>query len=357
MTVNEGDIDVLQTQVATNVTDIDNLDNRVTVNEGDIVNLDNRVSVVEGDVTDLQTQVAVNVTDIDNLDNRVTSNTTNIANVDARVTTNTSNITQVQQALANVPVTYASDTDPTVRSDTPTDTVALVAASGGAATLTNVAAGNVAAGSTDAVNGSQLAATNANVAANRTDIDQNTADIATINSNIAGSTVVAVQYSNADTPTVSNGGTITNDVTLVGADLTQPVGLHNVRAGTAATDAVNVGQLQTGLANALAGARSYTDQRFDTLSTRVDGLSFDLAELRDDAFSGTASAMAVAGIPQTMEAGRAMVGGAVGHYRGQTAFALGFSTTFSDGSGVLKAGGTLDTDGHGGFSAGAGFSF
>jgi len=58
-----------------------------------------------------------------------------------------------------------------------------------------------------------------------------------------------------------------------------------------------------------------------------------------------------------MDPGRSMVGGAIGHYRGETAFAIGASTTFNDGAGVLTVGGTIDTNGKGGFSAGAGISF
>ena len=298
--------------------------------------------------------VAANTTSITNLDGRVTTNESDIstlqddfADVDARVTTNGNNIAVLQQQVANVPVQFVSDTDRTTPSATPTDTVAMISASGGPATLTNVAPGTLSATSTDAVNGSQLYATNQQVG-------QNTADIQTINNNLAGSTVVAVQYSNPDAPTVSNGGTITNDVALIGANGAAPVGLHNVAAGTLANDAVNVGQLQSGLASAMADAHSYTDSRFDEL--RFD-LSTDVRQVRRNAFSGTAAAMAVAGIPQTMEPGQSMVGGGIGYYRGQTAFALGASTTFNDGRGVVKAGATLDTHGKGGFSAGAGFGF
>lgn len=281
-----------------------------------------------------------------------------------RVTVTETNVTNLQAAVDNIPVGYVADADGTTPSATPTNTAAFAGAGGGSVRVTNVSAGTLAAGSTDAVNGAQLAATNDQVA-------QNTADITTINNNLAGSTVVAVQYSSPGAPTVSNGGTITNDVTLVGADAAQPVRLHNVANGTAATDATNLGQLQAGLNSTLASANTYTDTRFgqvgtrvDQLTTRVDEIAFDLGEVdnnvrrvRRDAFSGTASAMAVAGIPQTIEAGRSMVGGGIGHYRGQTAFAIGASTTFSEGRGVAKAGATLDTHGKGGFSAGAGFSF
>ncbi|RIV89166.1 YadA family autotransporter adhesin [Aurantiacibacter zhengii] len=371
VTVNEGDIANLETAVSDNSTDIANLDGRVTIVEEDLSDIDARVTVNEGNIANLDTAVTTNTTNIANIDDRVTvvegdladvdarvtNNTTNIASIDERVTVNEGSITNIQTRLDNVPVTYVANADPSVPSDVPTNTVAFVGATADPVRVTNVAAGNVAAGSTDAVNGSQLAATNAAVADNRTDIDQNTADIETINNNLSGSTVVAVQYSDPDNPTVSNGGTITNDVTLVGANGGQPVALHNLAAGTAATDAVNLGQLQAGMADVLADSISYTDQQFGLLSAQISDVAFDLEEFREEAFAGTAGAMAVAGIPQTMEPGRSMFGGAIGHYRGETAFAIGASTTFNEGRGVLKAGATVDTHGEGGFSAGAGISF
>ncbi|WP_215228909.1 YadA family autotransporter adhesin [Erythrobacter sp. 3-20A1M] len=350
VTVNEGDIASLDGRVTVNEGDIASLDGRVTVNEGDISNLDGRVTVNEGDIADLDTRVAVNEGDIDNLNSSVTS-------IDARVTDNTTQLTSVQNQLANVPLGYVSDTDPTVASTTPTNTAALIGAGDAPVRMTNVADGALAAGSTDAVNGSQLAATNDRVASNRTDIDQNTANIAALNNNIAGSTVVAVQYSDPDDPAMSNGGTVTNDVALVGADATAPVALHNVAAGTRANDAVNLGQVQNSLAAAMADSRAYTDLRFGDLQAGIAQLDFDLKEARRDASAGTASAMAVSGIPQTITAGRSMVGTGIAHYEGETAFALGMSTTFSEGRGVVKAGATVDTRGNSGFSAGAGFSF
>ncbi|KLE35843.1 YadA family autotransporter adhesin [Aurantiacibacter luteus] len=357
VTVNEGDIANLDGRVTLVEGDVLALDARVTVTEGDITNLGSRVTVNETDITNLGARVTVNEGDIANLDNRVTTNTSNIVSIGAQVTTNTTNIAQVQAQVDNVPVGYVSDADGSTPSAVPTNTAAFEGAGGGAVRVTNVAAGNLAAGSTDAVNGGQLAATNAQVAVNRTDIDRNTADIAILNTSYANSPRAAVQYANAATPTQANGGTVTQDVTLVGANVAEPVRLHNVAAGTLANDAVNVAQLNNGLSCVLADAVSYTDEQFALLGAGIDALGFDLAELRDEAFAGSAAAMAVAGIPQTMEAGQSMLGGGVGHYRGETAFAIGLSTTFNDGRGVVKAGGTLDTNGHGGFSVGAGFGF
>ncbi|SFP31612.1 Autotransporter adhesin [Qipengyuania nanhaisediminis] len=354
VTVNEGDIANLDGRVTVNEGDIANLDGRVTVNEGDIANLDGRVTVNEGDITALDGRVAVNEGDITDLDTRVTTNEGDIVAIDGRVTVNETTITNIQAQLATVPVTYLSDADGSTPSAVPTDTAAFVGASGGAVRVTNVAEGELAAASTDAVNGSQLYATNQAVA-------QNTADIETINSNLAGSTVVAVQYSDPDNPTVSNGGTITNDVTLVGADPSAPVVLHNVANGTLANDAANVGQLQTGLSSVMASSMSYTDQRMAEAMAytdmRIADLSFDLAEFRDEAFSGTAAAMAMSSIPQSIEPNKSLIGGAVGHYRGKTAFGFGYSGVSGNGKMIFNARGTIDTDGKGGFSVGTGISF
>lgn len=133
--------------------------------------------------------------------------------------------------------------------------------------------------------------------------------------------------------------------------------LHNVAQGMLSNDAANFGQLQNGLANAISTSRAYTDQQIFAIGFDLADLGDDVRQLRKGAFSGTAVAMAVSGIPQTMEIGKSMFGGGIGHYRGRTAFALGASTTLNDGQAVVKAGATMVTNGKGGFSAGAGFAF
>lgn len=354
VTTNEADIANLDGRVTTNETDIANLDGRVTTNEGDIANLDGRVTVNEGDIASLDGRVTTNEGDITNLDTRVTTAEGNISSIDSRVTVNEGSIVSIQAQLANVPVTYVSDADGTTPSATPTDTVAFQSASGGAARVTNVAAGALTATSTDAVNGSQLFETNAQVA-------QNTSDITNVRNNLQGSTVVAVQYSDPDNPNVSNGGTITNDVTLVGADFSAPVVLHNVANGTLANDAANIGQLQAGLADVMATSMGYTDTRvmeaMAYTDMRVADLTFDLADLRDDAFAGTAAAMAMSAIPQSVDPNKSTIGGGVGHYRGETAFGFGYSGLSGDGKLSFNVRGTVDTHGKGGVAAGAGFHF
>ncbi|WP_165421996.1 YadA-like family protein [Pseudoxanthomonas winnipegensis] len=93
-----------------------------------------------------------------NLDGRTISNTSNIANLSGRLDGLTiGSAGLVRQASSGASLTVGAGTDG--------DRVDFVG-TGGARTLTGVAAGKVAADSADAINGAQLAATKADVAAN-----------------------------------------------------------------------------------------------------------------------------------------------------------------------------------------------
>lgn len=255
------------------------------------------------------------------------------------------------------PVRYADAATPTLANNgTPTDEAVLAGASGGPVGLHNVRDGIVAPGSTDAVNGNQLAATNAVVLQNAADIadldarvTDNSSAITNIMNNISGSTVSPVQYADAATPTTSNGGTVSDDVTLVGAG-DGPVALHNLAAGSADTDATNVGQVNAGLQAAVAQAQSYTD-------LRIDQLGQDMVRLRRDSDGGIAGALAAAALPQAADAGRGMVGMGFGTFGGQTAFALGLSARTRSGRAVFRAGASVDTRGRAGANAGVGLQF
>ncbi|CAN5248413.1 hypothetical protein BH09PSE2_BH09PSE2_02070 [soil metagenome] len=199
--------------------------------------------------------------------------------------------------------------------------------------IINVGAGTVGATSTDAVNGSQLFAV------------QQLATQAAVGAN-------AVQYDNvAHTSVTLNSG----------GDSAQ---LRNVAAGTATTDAANVAQLTAAFNSAVATAQGYTDQRVTTFSTQVSGLSSQVAGLSDrlagvakDADAGTAAAIAGANIPQAVASGRTTVGGAVGSWNGQAAFALGASHMFEGGKFALRGSANFDSRGSTGGGVGFGVSF
>ena len=129
-----------------------------------------------------------------------------------------------------------------------------------------------------------------------------------------------------------------------------PVALHNVAAGTAGTDGVNVNQLQEMADNAVEIANQYTDQRFAAFD-------FDLGSARKESRAGTSAALAAAGMPQASDAGQNMIVAGWGVYRGRAAAALGLSHRASNGKSVFKLGVTYDSSAHVGANGGLGIEF
>lgn len=155
-----------------------------------------------------------------NLDGRVGSNTTTLENHETRIGNAETNIAGNTAAIAGLQQD-ALQFDPKLG--------AYSAARGGAATkLTNVADGNVAAGSTDAVNGGQLSGV-------KSTLEQQISQV----SNQAGEAVKNVVKYDVDAS-----GNRLNSVSLIGGDTNAAVVLKNVAAGTDDTDAVNVKQLK-----------------------------------------------------------------------------------------------------------------
>lgn len=144
---------------------------------------------------------------------------------------------------------------------------------------------------------------------------------------------------------VTGGPTINGNGIDMGGDR-----ITNVGAGTAPTDAVNLGQLNNGLANTLGQANMYTD-------SAISDLRFDLSRLHRDANGGTASAMAMGTVPQAFEPGMGIMGLGVAHWQGEQAFAIGFSKASDDGRIVIRASGTYNTRNQAGAAVGVGFQF
>ena len=185
-------------------------------------------------------------------------------------------------------------------------------ASGSERRIQNVAAGEISATSTDAINGSQLYQTTSKVISS-----------------------LPLQYSNADAPVQSNGGSPTNHVTLVGANEQAPVTLHNVAEGVAPTDAVNVNQLYK----------------------LNNNLHYKMQNIADEADAGTASAMAAAGLPQAYLPGKSMVAVSGSTYRGKQGYAIGMSAISDGGNWVIKGVATGNSKGHFGATIGAGYQW
>ena len=177
----------------------------------------------------------------------------------------------------------------------------------------NVAAGLISETSTDAINGSQLHATNKAVESLQT------------------GTSGIVQYSDA----AGNPSSTNKNDAVIGDVNNGPVVIHNVGAGSAPTDAANVGQLQS---------------MGNQLNTRID-------KVERNANAGVAQAIATAGLPQAYLPGKSMMAIGGGYYQGETGYAVGFSTISDSGNWVIKATGSGNSRGNFGASVGAGYQW
>jgi autotransporter adhesin len=122
--------------------------------------------------------------------------------------------------------------------------------------------------------------------------------------------------------------------------------ITNVAAGTQATDAVNLGQLNSGL----SGARAHTDAVYNNLRK-------DIHQLDDELSAGIAGAMAMAALPQPHSPGASMTSVGVGNFRGESTVAVGIATMSKDGKWLTKMQGSTDSQGEVGVSVGVGYQW
>ncbi len=257
------------TNIATNTTNITNLTDAVN-GLGDDSLLWNKTAgafsaahgtdatskitnVKAGDLTAGSTD-AVNGSQLKTTNDNVTTNTTNIA-------TNTTNITNLTDAVNGL------GDDSLLWNKT---AGAFSAAHGTDATskITNVKAGDLTAGSTDAVNGSQLKTTNDNVTTNTTNIATNTTNITNLTDAVNGLGDDSLLWNKtAGAFSAAHGTDATSKITNVKAgDLT---------AGS--TDAVNGSQLKTTNDNV-----STNTTNIATNTTNITNLTDSVGDLKDD---------------------------------------------------------------------------
>ncbi|WP_080089897.1 trimeric autotransporter adhesin SadA [Salmonella enterica] len=228
------------TDIATNTTNINNLSDSITTltddallwdaasgafsakhngSDSKITNLaagtlaaDSTDAVNGSQLFDTNEKVDQNTADITTNTNSINQNTTDIA-------TNTTNINNLSDSITTL-------TDDALLWDADSGTFS-ASRSGSASKITNLAAGTLAADSTDAVNGSQLYETNQKV-------DQNTSDIADINTTITNLSTDALSWNETTSSfSASHGSSTTNKITNVAAG----------ELSEESTDAVNGSQL------------------------------------------------------------------------------------------------------------------
>ncbi len=210
-------------------------------------------NVTAGNLTAGSTD-AVNGSQLKTTNDNVTTNTTNIA-------TNTTNITNLTDAVNGL------GDDSLLWNKT---AGAFSAAHGTDATskITNVTAGNLTAGSTDAVNGSQLKTTNDNVTTNTTNIATNTTNITNLTDAVNGLGDDSLLWNKtAGAFSAAHGTDATSKITNVTAG--------NLTAGS--TDAVNGSQLKTTNDNVTTNTTNIATNttNITNLTDAVNGLGDD----------------------------------------------------------------------------------
>ena len=263
--------------------------------------------------------------------------------------------------------------------------------------VTNVADGDINANSKDAVNGSQLYATNQNVANNAATIakginfggttgSNNYALGSTINvkgdSNIISETVaggaqlkladeISVKTVNADTfkagDTVMNkdgmkvgdkvalnkdgltaGNTVVNNDGITIAAPTENNPNNQVKLSPVGLN--NGGQRITNVAPGKDGTDAANVNQLIGLGTELQN---NINQVGKKAYAGVAGAIAQGSIPQVTRPGATGIGVGSGYYGGQSAMAIGVSAMSDGGNWIVKGNFSANTDGHVGVGAGA----
>ena len=263
--------------------------------------------------------------------------------------------------------------------------------------VTNVADGDVNANSKDAVNGSQLYATNQNVANNAATIakginfggttgSNNYALGDTINvkgdSNIISETVaggaqlkladeISVKTVNADTfkagDTVMNndgvkvgdkvalnkdgltaGNTVVNNDGVTIAAPTESNPNNQVKLSPVGLN--NGGQRITNVAPGKDGTDAANVNQLIGLGNELQN---NINQVGKKAYAGVAGAIAQGSIPQVTRPGATGIGVGSGYYGGQSAMAIGVSAMSDGGNWIVKGNFSANTDGHVGVGAGA----
>ena len=263
--------------------------------------------------------------------------------------------------------------------------------------VTNVADGDLNANSKDAVNGSQLYATNQNVANNAATIakginfggttgSNNYALGNTINvkgdSNIISETVaggaqlkladeISVKTVNADTfkagDTVMNndgvkvgdkvalnkdgltaGNTVVNNDGVTIAAPTESNPNNQVKLSPVGLN--NGGQRITNVAPGKDGTDAANVNQLIGLGNELQN---NINQVGKKAYAGVAGAIAQGSIPQVTSPGETGIGVGSGYYGGQSAMAIGVSAMSDGGNWIVKGNFSANTDGHVGVGAGA----
>ncbi|EIN1746362.1 trimeric autotransporter adhesin SadA [Salmonella enterica] len=273
---NTASINQNTTDIATNTTNINSLSNSVTTLTDDALLWDGSASAFSANHSGSDSKItnlaagtlaadstdAVNGSQLFATNENVSQNTTDIAaNTDSinqnttDIATNTTNINSLSNSVTTL-------TDDALLWDAASGAFN-ANHSGSDSKITNLAAGTLAADSTDAVNGSQLFATNENVSQNTTDIATNTTSINNLSNSVT---------------------TLTDDALLWDA----ASGAFNANRNGNASKIINVaaGDLSEDSTDAVNGSQLYeTNQKVDQNTSAIADINTSITNLSSDNLS------------------------------------------------------------------------
>ncbi|EAQ6792687.1 autotransporter adhesin SadA [Salmonella enterica] len=235
---------------------------KVDQNTADIATNTGSINQNTADITANTDSINQNTTDIAANTTSINQNTTDIA-------ANTTNINSLSDSVTTL-------TDDALLWDAASGAFS-AKHNGSDSKITNLAAGTLAADSTDAVNGSQLFATNENVSQNTTDIAANTTSINQNTTDIATNTTNINNLSDSIT-------TLTDDALLWDA----AYGAFSASRNGSASKIINVaaGDLSEDSTDAVNGSQLYeTNQKVDQNTSAIADINTSITNLSSDNLS------------------------------------------------------------------------
>ncbi|EBK0351971.1 autotransporter adhesin SadA [Salmonella enterica] len=235
---------------------------KVDKNTADIATNTGSINQNTADITANTDSINQNTTDI-------AANTTSINQNTTDITTNTTNINNLSDSITTL-------TDDALLWDAASGAFS-ANHNGSASKITNLAAGTLAADSTDAVNGSQLFATNENVSQNTADITTNTNSINQNTTDIATNTTSINNLSDSIT-------TLTDDALLWDA----ASGTFSASRSGSASKITNLaaGTLAADSTDAVNGSQLYeTNQKVDQNTSAIADINTSITNLSSDNLS------------------------------------------------------------------------
>ena len=226
--------------------------------------------------------------------------------------------------------------------------------------ISGVGAGELSSTSTDVVSGSQLYATNQQVAKNTTDITNinTTLDKGLSFSADSGSTV---NRKLGDTVAITGDGNITTTTTANGVQLklSDNIDVKNVKVSESITvaEGAKVDMGGNVIQNVAPGVNGTDAANVNQVNAVAGNLNNRISNVGHIANAGVAQAIATAGLPQAYLPGKSMMAVAGGTYEGEAGYAIGFSTISDNGKWIIKVTGSGNSRDKYGASLGAGYQW